>query len=96
MSGRERAGAGLRRVADSVVSPVERAAAAVVRPIRTEFGSIGDAKAEKRQADSLAGEIAGLRRQLAADAEAQRQAAALTKLGLLASAGSFKLVAVRA
>ena len=93
--GSGKGGGGLRRVADSVVSPVERAAAAVVRPIRTEFGSIGDAKAQKRRADSLAGEIAGLRRQLAADAEAKRQAAALTKLGLLASAGSFKLVASR-
>jgi rod shape-determining protein MreC len=93
--GSGKGGGGLRRIADSVASPVERAAAAVVRPIRNEFGSIADAKAQKRRADSLAGEIAGLRRRLAADAEARRQAAALTKLGLLASAGSFKVIASR-
>ena len=88
-------GGGLRRIADSIASPVERAAAAVVRPVRSEFSSIGDATAQKRRADALANQNAALRRQLAADAEARRQAAALTKLGLLAAAGSFRLVASR-
>lgn len=93
--GSGKGGGGLRRIADSVASPVERAAAAVVRPVRNELSSIGDASAQKRRADVLANENAALRRQLAADAEAQRQEAALTKLGLLAAAGSFKLVSSR-
>jgi rod shape-determining protein MreC len=66
-----------------------------VHPIRNAFDSIGQAEKEKKKADSLASEIAGLQRQLAADSETRRQAAALTKLGLLADVGSFKLVPAR-
>jgi rod shape-determining protein MreC len=93
--GSGRGAGGLRRVADDVASPVERAAAVVVNPARSAFTSIGDAQSERRRADALASQNAALRRQLSTDAEARRQAAALTKLGLLASAGSYKLVAAR-
>jgi rod shape-determining protein MreC len=93
--GSGKGGSSLRRVADSVASPVENAAAAVVRPVRNAFSSIGQAEKDKKKADGLASEVASLQRQLAADAEAKRQAAALTKLGLLASAASFKMVAAR-
>jgi rod shape-determining protein MreC len=93
--GSGKGGGGLRRIADGIASPVERAAAAVVRPVRNEFSSIADARAQKRRADALANQNAALSRQLAADAEAKRQAAALTKLGLLAAAGSYQLVASR-
>src|SRR6202012_4468220 len=59
------------------------------------FSSIGQAEKQKKKADGLASEVAGLQRELAADAAAKRQAAALTKLGLLASAASFKMVPAR-
>jgi rod shape-determining protein MreC len=78
-----------------VASPVEKAAAAAVRPVRNAFDAIGDSDKQKRRADALASEIADLQRKLARDAEASRQAAALTKLGLLASAAQFKLVPAR-
>jgi rod shape-determining protein MreC len=90
-----KSGSGIRRVADSVVSPVERAAAAAVRPVRDAFGSIGDADKQKKRADALASENVALKRRLAGDAETRRQAAALAKLGLLAEAGSYKLVPAR-
>jgi rod shape-determining protein MreC len=93
--GSGKGGGGLRRIADDVASPVERAAAAAVSPVRSTFDSIGTAKTWQRKADALASQNSALQRELAAGAEAQRQAAALTKLGLLASAGSFKLVAAR-
>jgi rod shape-determining protein MreC len=74
---------------------VERAAAAAVRPLRNAFDSIGNAESEKRRADVLAQENAALRRQLAADADGQRQAAFLAKIGLLSVASSHRLVAAR-
>jgi rod shape-determining protein MreC len=88
-------GSGIRRVADNVVSPVERAAAAAVRPIRNAFGAIGDADEQRKRADALATENAALKRRLAGDAETRRQAADLAKLGLLADAGSYKLIPAR-
>lgn len=88
-------GGSLRRVADSVVGPVERAAAAAVRPARDAFGSIGDAEKQRQRADALARDNAALRRQLAGDAETRRQSAALAKLGLLKVAASYRLVPAR-
>jgi rod shape-determining protein MreC len=93
--GSGKGGGGLRHVASTVTSPVERAAAAAVRPVRNAFDAIGDSDKQKRRADSLSTEIANLQRQLARDAEASRQAAALTKLGLIAAADAFKLVPAR-
>ncbi len=52
--GSGKGGGGLRRVADSVASPVERAAAAVVNPIRNEFDSIG-----RREGPEEPGQFAG-------------------------------------
>jgi rod shape-determining protein MreC len=93
--GSGKGGGGLRSAASTVTSPVERAAAAAVRPVRNAFDAIGDSDKQKRRADALSSEIANLQRQLARDAEASRQAAALTKLGLLAAADQFKLVPAR-
>ncbi len=93
--GSGKGGGGLRRAADAVANPVEKAAAAAVRPVRNAVSSIGDADKQKRRADALSNELADLQRTLAADAEASRQAAALTKLGLLASAAQLKLVPAR-
>jgi rod shape-determining protein MreC len=88
-------GGGLRRAADSVVAPVERAAAAAVRPARDAFSSVGAAERQRKRADALARDNAALRRQLAGDAEARRQSAALARLGLLAAAGSYRLLPAR-
>jgi rod shape-determining protein MreC len=93
--GSRKGGGGLRHVASTVTSPVERAAAAAVRPVRNAFDAIGDSDKQKRRADALSNEIADLQRKLARDAEAGRQAAALTKLGLIAAADAFKLVPAR-
>lgn len=93
--GSGKSGGGLRRAADGVVGPVERVAAAVFRPVGNAFGSIGDAEKQRKRADALANENAALRRQLAADAQTRRQSKALAKLGLLADADAFRLVAAR-
>ena len=86
---------GIRQAADSVVGPIERGAAAAVRPIRNAFGSIGDQDKERRRADALASQNASLKRQLAADQEATRLAADLSKLGLLTRDASVRTVNTR-
>ena len=68
--GSGKGGGSLRRAADTVTSPVERAAAAAVRPVRNAFDAIGDSDKQKRRADALSSEIANLQRQLARDAKA--------------------------
>ena len=86
-------GGGVRRVADSVVSPVERLAAAAIRPVRNAFGSNDDS--QRLRADALAKENASLKRQLATDVEARRLSAALSRLRLQASASSYRMVPTR-
>ncbi len=86
-------GGSVRRVADSVVGPVERAAAAGVRPIRDAFG--GDAAKERKRAETLEQQNAALKRQLAAASEAKREEAQLSKLGLLATEGHYRMVPAR-
>ncbi len=90
-----KSGGGFRRAADSVVGPVERAAAAAVRPASNAVSSIGDAEKQRRRADTLAAQIANLRRQLANDQETRRQSAALARLGLLPGVGTRRLVPAR-
>jgi rod shape-determining protein MreC len=88
-----KSGGGVRRVADSVASPVERVAAAAIRPIRNAFsGSDGN---DSARADALATENAELKRQVATDSEARRVAAALSKLKLQASTASYTMVPAR-
>src|ERR1700709_1085757 len=70
-------GNGIRRVADGVVGPVERAAAAAVSPVRDAFSSIGDSDKQQRRADALARQNAALKQQLAGDQETRRVSAQL-------------------
>lgn len=86
-------GGGVRKVADTVASPIERAASAVLRPVRNAFGSNDDAT-QKRVA-ALSQENAALQRRISTDAEAQRLSASLTKLKLQASTASYKMVPAR-
>jgi rod shape-determining protein MreC len=86
-------GGGVRKAADTVAGPVERAAAAVLRPVRNAFTSNDDQ--DRSRADSLAKENAALKRQVATDAEARQLSTALTKLKLQASASSYKMVPAR-
>jgi rod shape-determining protein MreC len=88
-----KSGGGVRRVADSVASPVERVAAAAVRPVRNAFGNNDDS--QQRRADALAQENAVLKRQVATDAEARRLSTALSRLRLQASASSYAMVPAR-
>ena len=82
---------GVRRVADSVFGPVERAASAAVRPVRDAFA--GDGSSDR--ADALATENAALKRQIAGAAEVKQQAQELAKLGLVAKAGAYTLKPAR-
>ncbi len=84
-------GSGIRRVADSVVGPVERAASAVVRPVTNAIKG----KDDRKRVEALEKENAALKRQVGADAATRRQAAALAKLKLLAAAGSYTIVPAR-
>lgn len=84
-------GSGIRRVADSVAGPVERAAAAVARPVTNAVN--GDTS--RKHTEALEKENAALKRQLGAVAETRRQTAALAKLKLLAAAGSYTIVPAR-
>src|ERR1700712_1766699 len=70
-------GGGVRKVADSVVGPVERAAAAALRPVRDAFG--GDDGKDRKRADALASDNANLKRQLAKAADAQRVSTSLAR-----------------
>src|ERR1700712_1428431 len=67
-------GGGVRHAADSVASPIERAAAAFLRPVRNAFNKNDDTK--KRVA-ALEQENAALQRRIATDAQAQRLSASL-------------------
>jgi rod shape-determining protein MreC len=88
-----KSGGGVRKVADSIVGPVERAAAAAVRPVRDAFGA--DSDKDRKRADALAAENAALKRQLATDVDARRVAAGLSRLNLQARAGSYRVVPAR-
>jgi rod shape-determining protein MreC len=85
-------GGGVRKAADTVASPVERAAAAVLRPVRNAFTGDGQ---DSGRAQALAKENAALKRQVATDAEARQLSSALARLKLQASASSYKMVPAR-
>lgn len=93
--GADKHGGALRRGADAVAGPVERVAAAAVRPVRDFASFVGDDNTERKRADALARQNAALKRQLAGDQETRRQSAALAKLGLLTAANALRTVNAR-
>lgn len=85
----------LRGVVSAVAGPVERGLAAAVRPVRTAFGNLGQAGEQRARADRLQQQVGVLQRQLAAGADAQRTAATLARLRLLADKASFSILPAR-
>ncbi|GLZ07693.1 rod shape-determining protein MreC [Actinomadura sp. NBRC 104412] len=84
---------GLRGLGAAVFGPVERASAAVVRPIGGTFDAITDAPGERRRADRLERENQRLREQLRAGRLDRDRAAQLQRLLGTAGIGGYKIVA---
>ncbi|MFC7729457.1 rod shape-determining protein MreC [Actinomadura keratinilytica] len=87
--------AGLRGLGAAVFGPVERASAAVVRPVGNTVDAITDAPGERRRADRLERENQRLREQLRAhriDASRYEQ---LHRLLGSAGIGGYKIVAAQ-
>ncbi len=85
----------LRSGLHDVVGPVERGFSAVTSPIGNLFNNNNDAAAQRRRADGLQAQVDDLQRRLAAGTEAQRVAADLERLRLLADQGQFSIVPSR-
>ncbi|MFI0454410.1 rod shape-determining protein MreC [Actinomadura sp. 6N118] len=86
---------GLRGVGAAVFGPVERASAAVVRPIGNTFDAFTDAPGERRRADQLERENQRLREQLRASRLDQHRAAQLDRLLGSAGMGGYKIAAAK-
>ncbi|WP_433335467.1 rod shape-determining protein MreC [Spirillospora sp. CA-294931] len=84
---------GLRDVGATVFGPVERASAAVVRPIGNTFDAITDAPGERRRADRLERENARLREQVRSGRLDRDSAAQLDRLLGSAGMGGYKIAA---
>jgi rod shape-determining protein MreC len=84
---------GLRGAGAAVFGPVERASAAVVRPIGNTFDAITDAPGERRRADRLERENQRLREQVRAGGLDRDRAAQLRRLLGTAGMGGYKIVA---
>jgi len=85
----------LRDRVASIVGPVERGVNDVTRPVRRAVGNLGEADQQRARADALQQQVAALRRQVAADADAKRTAAALARLRLTADAAAYTIVPAR-
>lgn len=85
----------LRAGLHDVVGPIERGLSAAVSPIGNFFDESRSADGERQRADRLQAEVDDLQRRLAAGADAQRTAAELEKLRLLADKGSYSIIPSR-
>ncbi|MQY06212.1 rod shape-determining protein MreC [Actinomadura macrotermitis] len=86
---------GLRSVGAAVFGPVERASAAVVRPVGNSFDAITDAPGERRRADRLERENQRLREQLRSGRLDAGRARQLDRLLGTAGIGGYKIVAAQ-
>jgi rod shape-determining protein MreC len=84
---------GLRGVGAAVFGPIERTAAAIVRPIGGTVDAITDAPGERKRADRLQKENARLRQQLQSSRLDKDRADQLDKLLRPAGLGTYKIVA---
>ncbi|MFC5182992.1 rod shape-determining protein MreC [Actinomadura harenae] len=84
---------GLRGVGEAVFGPVERASAAVVRPVGNAVDAITNAPGERRRADRLQRENQRLRDQLRGTQVDQGKSAQLDRLLGAAGLGGYKIVA---
>ncbi|MDQ1631513.1 MAG: rod shape-determining protein MreC [Frankiaceae bacterium] len=85
----------LRAGLHDVVGPVERGLGAVTSPIGNLFDGHNNAAEQRRRADRLQAQVDDLQRRLATGAEAQRVAAELERLRLLADRADFSIVPSR-
>jgi rod shape-determining protein MreC len=83
----------LRGAGETVFGPIERASAAVVRPVGNTFDAITDAPGERRRAQRLERENQRLREQLRANRMDADRAAQLDRLLRSAGLGGYKIVA---
>ncbi|MWA06215.1 rod shape-determining protein MreC [Actinomadura sp. LD22] len=86
---------GLRSAGAAVFGPVERASAAVVRPVGNTFDAITDAPGERRRADRLARDNQRLREQLRSTRLDQDRSAQLQRLLGTAGMGGYKILAAQ-
>lgn len=84
--------AGLRGMAAAVFGPVQRAAAAVVRPVSDTLGDIGQLGEHEARIDELQRDNDDLRRQLRTSELARNRAAELDALLRVAGAGRYRIV----
>ncbi|MCP2343778.1 rod shape-determining protein MreC [Actinomadura rupiterrae] len=84
---------GLRGAGEAVFGPVERASAAVVRPVGNGLDAVFNAPGERRRADRLQRENQRLRDQLRTTRIDQGKAAQLDRLLGSAGLGGYKIVA---
>ncbi|WP_019630379.1 rod shape-determining protein MreC [Actinomadura atramentaria] len=86
---------GLRDVGAAVFGPVERASAAVVRPVGNAFDAITDAPDQRRRAERLERENQRLREQVRANALDAGRSKQLDQLLHTAGIGGYKIVAAQ-
>ncbi|MFC6886069.1 rod shape-determining protein MreC [Actinomadura yumaensis] len=86
---------GLRGMGAALFGPVERASAAVVRPIGNTFDAVTDAPGERRRADRLEHENQRLREQLRSNQLDRARAAQLDRLLGSAGMGGYKIRAAQ-
>lgn len=84
--------AGLRGMAAAVFGPVQRAAAAVVRPVSDTLGDIGQLGEHEARIEELQRDNDDLRRQLRTSELARNRAAELDELLRVAGAGRYRIV----
>jgi rod shape-determining protein MreC len=86
---------GLRSAASAVFGPVERAAAAVVRPVSDFVTNLGDLGDHQQQVDRLQSEVDRLRLDNRTAELARNRSAELDKLLRVASVGQYKVLPAR-
>jgi rod shape-determining protein MreC len=86
---------GLRGVVSAVFGPVERAVAAVVRPVGSALAGIGHIGSYDRDVGRLKRDNASLERQLRLTDDERRQLAELRSLNNLAGRAQFRIVTAR-
>ncbi|MFA1547784.1 rod shape-determining protein MreC [Actinomadura chokoriensis] len=86
---------GLRDLGAAVFGPVERASAAVVRPVGNTFDAITDAPGERRRADQLQRQNQKLREQLRSAHLDREKSAQLQRLLGTAGMGGYKIHAAQ-
>jgi len=86
---------GLRSGVSSLAGRVERGVSTITSPISNALSSIEDSGRDRRRAEQLSQQLADANQQLAQLQDARRQAAALSRLRLVADKGGYTIVPAR-